>query len=77
MFYTNVCSLSSRPLILVVPLCTVVVAVAAFLHGTWAYVVGGAVIGAFVLLTLPAVLSKPRWRPREADDPTGLVVARF
>jgi hypothetical protein len=46
-------------------------------HGTWAYVVGGAVIGAFVLLTLPAVLSKPRWRPREADDPTGPVVARF
>jgi Zn-dependent protease with chaperone function len=66
-----------RPLILVLPLCIVVVAVAAFLHGTWAYIVGGAVIGAFVLLTLPAVLSKPRWRTREADDPGSLVVARF
>ncbi len=65
-----------RPLALVVPLCVVMVAVAAFFSGTWAYVVAGLVLAAFLLLTLPVVLSKPRWRPRKADDPSGLVVAR-
>lgn len=66
-----------RPLVLVVPLCIVTVAVAAFFEGTWAYVAGGFAFAAFLLLTLPAVLSKPRWRPRKADDPSGLVIGRF
>lgn len=61
-----------RPLLLVLPLCGVIVAVAALLTGTIAYIVGGAVIVAFVLLLLPAALSHPTWKGQEAE---GLVPA--
>ena len=60
-----------RPLILAIPLCLAVVVVAAFLHGTWAYIAGGLVVGVFVLLGLPAVLSRPRWRQQEQDAEPG------
>ena len=65
---------SLRPLLLVLPLCAAITPIAAFLSGTVAYLVGGAVVIAFVLLLLPATLSRATWKPRESEA-KGLVPA--
>jgi cytosine/uracil/thiamine/allantoin permease len=58
---------SLRPLFLLLPLCAAIVAVAAFLHGTAAYLAGGGVVATFVLLLLPTTLSRVTWKPRESE----------